>query len=105
MPQSDEPRDYRLARRAYEAFFDESPQVWFEQLGHEYQMKWVRVARAVVSEGKSWLPSEDRLARAQAIVDAAPRKGMRINYKGMSAEEAKQTRTAMHYLAMQRKRG
>jgi len=100
-----EPRDFRMARRAYEAFFDESPQVWFDQLGHEYQMKWVRVARAVLVDSKEWRPSASKLEECQAIVDAAPHKGMRVDYKAMSKEDAKAVRTAMHYLAMQRRKG
>lgn len=99
-----EPRDYRLARRAYEAFWDEQPQIWFDQLSHEYQMRWVRTARAVMQEGKTvYFPSASRLEQAQAVVDAAPKKGMRIQYKDMTEEQAKKVRTAMHYLAMQKR--
>lgn len=101
---SNEPRDFRLARRAYEAFFDESPQVWFEQLGHEYQMKWVRVARAVIIEVGPLSRQPGKLEEAQSIVDAAPRKGTRINYKAMATdEERKKVRTAMHLIAMHRR--
>jgi len=54
-----EPRDYRLGRRAYEAFYNEQPQIWFEDLSHGHQMRWVNVARAVKEEQKK-LPAVGR---------------------------------------------
>jgi len=79
----------------------------FDHLNHDYQMKWVRVARAVVAENGTgkWQPSEAKLEEAKAIVADAPRRGMRIDYQAMSSEEErKKVRTAMHYLAIQQKK-
>jgi hypothetical protein len=50
---SHEPKDLTLARRAYEAFWSEQPQIWFDQLAHDYQMRWVRVAREVLKTALS----------------------------------------------------
>ena len=41
-----EPNDLKRARRAYEAFHAEQPQIWFDELSHDYQMRWVRAVRA-----------------------------------------------------------
>lgn len=103
---ADEPRDYRLARRAYEAFWSEQPQIWFDQLSHAYQMRWVETARAVVKDMRQWRPSSDKLAECEAILAAAPRKesGKRINYKGLSESRIREIKTALHYVNLQRKK-
>jgi len=36
-----------MAEAAYNAFYQQQPQVFFEHLDHNYQMKWVAVAREV----------------------------------------------------------
>lgn len=93
-----EPRDYRLARRAYEAYFDEQPQVWFDQLSHDYQMRWVKAARAVILElsklpkghNARYDPGDDA-----KIVNNAPRKeNGRIDFKNMPADMAVKVRMA-----------
>ncbi len=58
------PKDLANAKRGYEAFYSEQPHVWFEDLNHEYQMKWVRAARAIIEEnsrysGPGRRPKED----------------------------------------------
>lgn len=52
MPKYKEPKDFMLGRRAYEAFYGEQPQIWFEDLGHDLQVRWSKVARAVLEEEK-----------------------------------------------------
>jgi hypothetical protein len=44
------PADFLMGMRAYESFYEESPQIPFTHLSHDYQMHWVRVGRAVVLE-------------------------------------------------------
>lgn len=58
------PKDLANAKRGYEAFHDEQPSVWFEDLAYAYQMKWVRAARAIVSENGTF--------RKPAPANAAP---------------------------------
>ena len=41
------PKDYLMAEAAYNAFYQQQPQVFFDNLAHDYQMKWVAVAREV----------------------------------------------------------
>ena len=91
-----EPKDFQLARRAYEAFFDEQPQVWFENLGHDYQMKWVRAIRAVMEELKglrrepivqSSESEQQIIAKARALIDSLPRRGKNRDLTGLTKEE------------------
>jgi hypothetical protein len=42
------PKDYLMGEAAYNAFYKQQPQVWFDELSHDYQMRWVNTARAVV---------------------------------------------------------
>ena len=44
------PKDLMLAEVAYNTFYEEQPQVFFDDLNHGYQMRWVRAVRSVVSE-------------------------------------------------------
>lgn len=48
------PKDLAAAKRGYEAFYEESPNIWFEDLAPHYQMRWVRAARAIVEELKNY---------------------------------------------------
>lgn len=114
-----EPKDFRLAKRAYEAFWEEQPQVWFEQLSHAYQMRWVNVVREVLKENhkrviKAMLPlvsppvsrNDARLEEAKAIVAAAPKKGgkgTRVDHRAMSKKDSEVVRKAMHYISHHRK--
>lgn len=128
-----EPKDFRLARRAYEAFWKEQPQIWFEQLSHEYQMRWVNVVREIIKERSkdyaregledqrrtpqtgSWEKKsiilseqpETRLQEAKAIVAAAPRKGgkgLHIDHMSMSKADSDRVRSAMHYIAQYKRK-
>lgn len=105
-----EPKDYHLARRAYEAFFDEQPQVWFENLGHDYQMKWVRAARAV-QEDLRRAPSAKRVpnptehgdqeaTKRLEILASLPRtKTGRIDWRAIKNKEAlSRAKQAYQYL-------
>ena len=59
------PKDFELAEEAYNAFYG-GLQVPFDELRHEYQMKWVRAARAVAgaykrkTPGGTWELMEDQ---------------------------------------------
>lgn len=113
-----EPRDLRLARRAYEAFHDEQPPVWFEDLSHDYQMKWVRAVRASREElkhlPKVGRPNGVKAARlqvfhsvedAKAVLAEAPRhKGGRINWEIMSPSDRVRVRRAQKYVGNRRYR-
>jgi hypothetical protein len=48
------PKDLAAAKRGYEAFYDEQPNIWFEDLAYNYQMRWVRAARAIMDEHKNY---------------------------------------------------
>jgi hypothetical protein len=41
------PKDYLMGEAAYNAFYREQPQIFFEDLAHHAQMRWVAVARRV----------------------------------------------------------
>lgn len=106
-----EPKDYHLGRRAYEAFYDEQPQVWFENLSHDYQMRWVRVARAVQEDARAYrnrgpvktqMPTTDKgdIAEYMQILAEAPRRSDgKIDYRAISNNEARnRVRQAYRYL-------
>ena len=38
-----------MAEAAYNAFYQEQPQIFFDDLAHHHQMKWVGVARRVAA--------------------------------------------------------
>ena len=37
-----------MAEAAYNAFYEQKPQIFFDALSHDYQMRWVTVGREVV---------------------------------------------------------
>ena len=41
------PKDYLLAEVGYNAFYSNTPQVFFDDLGHAYQMRWVNAVREI----------------------------------------------------------
>ena len=43
------PKDYLMGEAAYNAFYQQQPQVKFEYMSHRYQMIWVGVAREVIA--------------------------------------------------------
>jgi hypothetical protein len=55
----DKPRDLKLAEVAFNAFYDERPPVFFDDLNHNAMMKWVRIVRAVIGDFKK-LPKVGR---------------------------------------------
>jgi hypothetical protein len=89
-----EPKDYMLGRKAYKAFF-EVLGIEFTDLSHEYQMRWVNVARAVMGENKRLAPRktkesapvQDMLGVSdEQLLNSAPRKPSgRIDYKQVPA--------------------
>jgi hypothetical protein len=44
------PKDLALAEVAYNAFYGETPQVFFDDLAPTYQMRWVRAVRSAVAD-------------------------------------------------------
>lgn len=50
------PKDLHLGEIAYNTFYGERPQVFFDDLSVEAQMKWVRLCRAIVEEYKKTTP-------------------------------------------------
>ena len=115
-----EPKDYHLARRAYEAFYDEQPQVWFENLDHEFKMKWVRAARAVLQDARIYkkhapkfphrgpreptAPKDLNTRHAEALANAPRRPDGRIDYEAIDNEAArKRIRRAYKYMWKRRK--
>jgi len=51
------PKDYQLAETAYNEFYEQSPQIFFEQTSHDYQMKWVKVVRSVLKDYRELTPA------------------------------------------------
>lgn len=105
---SQEPKDYQLAKRAYEAYHNEQPQVWFEDLNHIAQMKWVRVVRAVIGDyrNKSFHGRPPKVVKRiitkyddktdRELVASAPRKPSgRIDHARLSSEESNRVTMAM----------
>lgn len=109
-----EPKDLHLARRAYEAFYDEQPQIWFDQLGHDYQMRWVRVARAVLEDAKDYKKHtpgtglEMTLEEAKEIIAEAPKrsqgKGTKVNHTALTKGESDRVKRAYLVLKYERDR-
>lgn len=112
-----EPKDFRLARRAYEAFWGEQPQIWFDQLSHAYQMRWVNVAREVIKEvsrGNGQTVSTVRIKRrrdpdpitnidiARSIMQSAPKPGPdgRRDYGKMHPNAVRRIKNAIKYIRM-----
>ena len=102
------PKDLANAKRGYEAFYAEQPNIWFEDLSHDYQMKWVRAARAILEENKNykgpgrkpvdkstdtefWADYErvemDEMVLTTFLNKYVPRNGKVYNYKSLSIEE------------------
>ena|SRR5215510_2967300 len=50
------PKDLMLAEVAYNEFYEQQPCVWFDNLNHNYQMRWVRAVRAVLADYKKVTP-------------------------------------------------
>jgi hypothetical protein len=46
------PPDLARAERAYSAFYNEQPQIFFSDLSHEAKMRWVNAVRAALGEKK-----------------------------------------------------
>jgi hypothetical protein len=100
-----EPKDYQLARRAYEAFHEEQPQVWFEDLSQEYQMRWVRAIRATIGEyrtksfqGRPPKVSYKRYSKEadEKLVNSAPRRPSgQVDHSQLTAEESNAVKAAM----------
>lgn len=104
-----EPKDFYLARRAYEAFYDEQPQIWFDQLSHDYQMRWVRAARAVLDDAKTYkhhvsgtIPEAMTEQEARRIIAEAPKKrggaGTRVDHTAISKTESIRVKRAYDVL-------
>lgn len=76
------PRDFVLARRAFEAFFGDAPHVPFEDLAHDYQMRWVETVRKVLTEVQRLKRNEpvelDATERA-ALAELAPKPWLRAD--------------------------
>lgn len=65
------PPDYERAAIAYSAFYNDQPQVFFEDLNPMYQMRWVRAIRAVngvngSAQSRAWTPAR-RKAQAKTM--------------------------------------
>lgn len=113
-----EPKDFHLARRAYEAFYEEQPQIWFNELSHDYQMRWVRVARAIMEderEYKKFTPKAPNGGRPssrmteekarQLIADAPKKSGgtsTRVDHRAMSKRDSDMVKRAYGVLKQAR---
>lgn len=74
-----EPKDYMLGRKAYKAYFD-GVGIEFTDLSHDYQMRWVNVARAVTGEINRLKPKKaESLSQGPKTFTVIPR--------GMTDEE------------------
>lgn len=116
MPNS-EPMDYRLGRRAYEAFYSEQPQIWFSDLAHTHQMRWVNAAREVLKEalkGGNKKPNAKTarykdpnpitsVSEAHAVLKNIPVKpGGRKDYTNVSSDQVRRAKNALKYLRKHR---
>jgi hypothetical protein len=101
-----EPKDLILARRGYEAFWNEQPQIWFDQLSHDYIMRWVRVARAIMEEvSRSSADKMKSLEDAHAVLATVPRrKNGRLNMTDLSEQEKRKVQSAKHYISYHKRR-
>jgi hypothetical protein len=77
------PKDYLMAERGYNAFWNEQPTVWFDDLSHDYQMKWVRAAREMIKLHESYKHGPRESSKHTEEQRAAWRK-----YKQTQAEKA-----------------
>lgn len=103
MAKYSEPKDYMLGRKAYKAYFD-GVGIEFTDLSHDYQMRWVNVARAVINETKRLTRNAPKLALTDdQLLNSAPRLPCgRINYKAIDAKDVEQVRAASIRLSKKR---
>lgn len=97
------PKDYQLAEKAYAAYFNDQPQLWFADLSHEYQMRWVRVIRAVMGIKAPRAIRSSALsimaARTMPPKDfmlTVPRKGTRIDWQAMTPRQRQVVKAVKH---------
>ena len=74
MEQGRMPKDYLLAERAYNAFWNEQPQIFFDQLASDYQQRWVRAIRGAIEGHKSYQHREKHgvLVGSESVVGREP---------------------------------
>jgi hypothetical protein len=85
------PKDLALAEVAFNAFYDERPPVFFDDLNQNAQMKWVRIIRAVVKDYKS-IPkggntsNHHRMSYEEKLKRDRERKKAKREVQGMARE-------------------
>jgi|SRR5215510_902652 len=76
------PKDLHIAEIAYNAFYEEQPQVFFDDLAHGYQMRWVSVIRSVLGEYK-------RIPKGGTTGPRPKADGAKKAFSGMSVADLK----------------
>ena len=69
------PKDLALAEVAYNAFYAETPQVLFDDLAPQYQMRWVRAIRSAMADYRKLKPPPNgggKLVRTKVVAKAKP---------------------------------
>ena len=89
------PKDQALAELAYNAYWQEQPPVWFDDLNQIAQMRWVRVIRAIKGSPRGRDPVTAMLNLTNTSGDeeflaSLPMKpsGKRIDYSKLSVADA-----------------
>jgi hypothetical protein len=70
-----------MAEAGYNAFYDQQPQVWFADLAHEYQMKWVRAAREMARIHDNYRHGKKQTVHNVPAMSADERKEQQRKYK------------------------
>jgi len=86
------PKDYQMGEAAYAAFYHPT-QVPFSMLGHDFQMRWVRAARAVAKLHDSFKISPNPPSGRQ-ILGPEERRRRRLAYQAGWRERKRAERAA-----------
>jgi hypothetical protein len=85
------PKDLRLGEIAYETFY-ERPQVAFDDLNHDAQMKWVKLCRKVIEEWRNSTPGNVVERKTFELErEVPPKRVMHKKAKGRYAKSRKGT--------------
>ena len=68
------PPDWHRAERAYDAFYNEQPQIFFHDLSHLAQMRWINAIRAAFTERKRQIMKTNGLHKGKAWTPAQHKK-------------------------------
>jgi hypothetical protein len=78
-----------LAEAAYNEFYDQQPQMFFEDLSHAYQMRWVRAMRVALGDWKRSTPGATvvRASPKRSVVDLGDDEAVHAQANGKASKK------------------